>query len=883
MRATLYIKIALMCFLLSLMPSVVSCSEAVEGVFSFKYVNFEKDMIVYIQEDAVYFPIFEIFDFLRIYKEYDPSSKILSGYVSSEERSYSIDFTTYEATNLQGDSYQIEKDSIIINELDMYITASEFSKILDVEIFVSKLGLIGLLKSTYEMPLLEEYNLRYNKLKLKGLASEEVFAPLMYGRDFKIIDGGVVNYGINSNTNKQSTVIGLNTNLGMQLLGGELAINNSYIYNTYSQTKFQNIRYNWQFPFNKNKYLNSLRVGYVTGNSLNFGSSGSNIRNKYSNLQGISISNREMDNRKVFDEFQFEDITEPYSLIEIYVNSRLVKQFRCEEDGRYRFALPLTYGNSIIETKIYSPSGQRDYKKETVNIPGMMLQPGQVRYTLTSGKDINYEEYIVDGIVETGVTDWLSTSVSNVYNIDNKVNLLVSNSTVRLMGGAYSSFAYSHDNFYRTMIAYANSQIGHYELSYMKYKSDSEVDKYGKEAEYQLNVNLPRIPYLPFSLRLRADVDQYSNRLTGNYSVNTYGNIGSIRINNSYRLAQTIMKDLDNSYNHYINCGVSYYLQLPFLKDSRALGRTSISTNFNYDLNIGQFTNLSASISQSLFRILSISANYRNNLVSNYSSFNINLSLNMDFARFSSRAELSESNQSINNNLDGSLGFDTDRFNVFPSKRLSYTGNSGLATIKCFIDSNGNLSYDDGEEVLTGVPIRVPRASVLGDRDDEYKTVSNLRPGYQYNVIINNSGLKNPLLRPLWDDFSFIADPNTFKSIDIPFTVTGLIEGQVFTQDSSGNRNGKSGVKLHIISKKTGKDVTVNVFSDGSFYHLGLFPGYYDVYVDKTQLGLLNMITDPPSQEIYIGFSEDGDMKSGIDFRLLPNKDSGGVVSPSAD
>jgi hypothetical protein len=513
----------------------------------------------------------------------------------------------------------------------------------------------------------------------------------------------------------------------------------------------------------------------------------------------------------------------------------------------------------------------------------MMLQPGEVRYTVTGGRDINYEQYVLDGIVETGVTDWLSSSISNVYNIDQKENVLVNNNTIRLIGGAYASVAYSHDNFYRGMLAYANSEIGHYELSYMKYNTGSGFDNYSREAEYQLNVNLPRIPYIPFSLRLRADVDQYKDRLMGNYSVNSYGNIGPFRLNSSYRLSQTINDNLPNLYKQDLNTGISYYLQLPFLKDSKALGRTSISANVSYDISNRQFTNLNASMSQSLFKILSLSANYRNSLVSNYSSFNINLSLNMDFARFSSRAELNESSKSINNSLDGALGFDTDRFSVFPSKRLSYSGNSGVATIKCFIDSNGNLSYDEGEEVLTGVPIRVPRASVLGDKDAEYKTISNLRPGYQYNVIISKEGMKNPLLRPLWEDFSFIADPNTFKSIDIPFTVTGLIEGQVFTQDSSGNRNGKSGLKIHLIRKETGEDISINVFSDGSFYHLGLFPGYYDVFVDKAQLGLLKLKTEPPAQELYIGFSEDGDMKSGIDFKLIPINQSDGVESPSAE
>lgn len=863
------------------MPSVVFAQDTVRGVFSIKYNKFERDVIVLFKEGKVYIPLLEIMSFLKIYSVNNRESKIISGYLGSEDKAFYINIANYEVINVNQETSLVSADSIIVKDLDMFLRPSIMANLFNLEISESYYDLKAFITSESDLPIKEDYQRQFKKEQSNHYMGEDEFAPLLFDRDFKIIDGGILNYKLGSNNSERYSIYSFTGDLGLQLLGGDLSINSYYNYNNQNNRKYQSHRYGWELPFNENKYISEIRIGNVASNSLNFGSFGS-IRNKYSALKGVSITNRSYRSKKEFTKFSFFDYAEPFSQIELHVNNKLIKSEKLGADGYYYFDIPISYGNSIIETKIFEPSGRRVSKQENIQIPGAMLKPGEIRYAFSAGEDEHQQQKILDGLVEMGITDFFSFGGSNVYNVTENENILIANLNTRLIGGLTGAFSASKDNFYRIMTSFNEREIGNYEFSYTKYKKNAPLNGSNLDEEYQFRAYLPQNSWFPFSLRIRSEINKRSDNFYGNYHFGVNKTFLNIRLSSDYQINHKFSYSDKPTLNQSLSTRISYSFTLPFISESSS--RTSINTYSLYDVSNSDFNSFGFSLTQRIFENLSLNLSWNKNFKTDASYSNISLNYNLPFMRFGSRAYVSEQKQNIDSYAEGSIGVDTRLKSMHFLRNKIYSGNSGSASIRCFIDENGNMSYDENEQLLRGIKVRVPQARVYSDKNTNVHLVSNLRPGYRYNILLQLGSKANPLVRPIWDDFSFIADPNTFKTIDVPYTVTGLVEGQIFYSNSDGKRKGQSGLKIHIRSKSTGKTIPVNVFSDGSYYYLGLFPGFYEIYPDETQLGILKMQADPAIREIYINFSEEGDMISGLDFELIPKKSNpGGSVSPSSE
>ncbi|MCL5992160.1 MAG: OmpA family protein, partial [Bacteroidetes bacterium] len=149
------------------------------------------------------------------------------------------------------------------------------------------------------------------------------------------------------------------------------------------------------------------------------------------------------------------------------------------------------------------------------------------------------------------------------------------------------------------------------------------------------------------------------------------------------------------------------------------------------------------------------------------------------------------------------------------------------------------------------------------------RRVYNLMPGGVYNVFVKKESFKNPFIVPKMTEFSFVAEPNAYKNIDVPCYMTGIIEGIVLRVDGT-DTSGQGGVKVHIVNNETKDEVTVPVFSDGSFYKSGILPGNYNIYVDSMQLRVLDCEPQPPFIDFEVRSLADGDYVTGLGFAIYP-------------
>jgi hypothetical protein len=158
---------------------------------------------------------------------------------------------------------------------------------------------------------------------------------------------------------------------------------------------------------------------------------------------------------------------------------------------------------------------------------------------------------------------------------------------------------------------------------------------------------------------------------------------------------------------------------------------------------------------------------------------------------------------------------------------------------------------------------------MVDKNSNEESNAYNLIPYCKYNIVVEQSSFKNPLLLPTSSKFSFVADPNSYKLIDIPCYAAGVVEGAVVGDNQKPLNNG---VKIHIISTDSSYDKVIPVFRDGTFYNMGVPPGKYIAFVDSLQLKVLGYESNPSSINFNVRRTADGDYIEGLNFVLTSKK-----------
>ncbi len=843
--------------------------EAEEGIYSMNYSGLINDFTAYIYKDSVYIPFYESLSFLGIYYKIEIDG-IIKGYVANADTTFEVNFKENYIIDINGKKKEISANDYFPTELDWFILPGIIEKIFLVSTGVYPNKLLIYLKSTYELPLLKEMK-RYKKYTFITAKEdyETASLPLISGRSFKLIDGGMLEYRLGGQQSRENRNFTYMANVGMQLFGGELQYNAFGNYEVKSQMGLVDYNLRWRYFLGQNDILNQISIGYLTNTSTRQVSV-LNTATQSKILQGIQLSNETTRMPTSFSNFIISDKIEPGWQVELYVNNQLYSQTLTDNIGYYKFELPVKYGNTNVELKFYGPNGEFDRKTDFISIPSEYLSPGKFFYTLSGGKEILSGEYLFNGKASVGLTSWLTSSIdySKVYKQKNYD--LVGSTSLRINGNFMLSGVVAPDKFYKGGLRINSEILGAYDIIYTVNKS---VDS-AKDVEFntiEINGGFPRIIGLPVNLTFRAINSDYADLSTTNISAYMNINIYSLMLTGRYFAYLTNDKtnktfEMTHSINPQLD--FSWYDKPKFLK---FLGNTRFTLGSIYDMNNGKFMNMDFSVSQEITRGANLQANLRRDLQSKMTS--INLSLMMNLTNVLSNVGFTsdfKGNNSYNEDVSGILGFDSQKFNLYFSNPSGKTFlGSGAATVRFFVDRNGNEQFDDDDEEVKGVDFYVPNGTIEQGTPSGGRRVYNLMPGGVYNVFVKKESFKNPFIVPKMTEFSFVAEPNAYKNIDVPCYMTGIIEGIVLRVDGT-DTSGQGGVKVHIVNNETKDEVTVPVFSDGSFYKSGILPGNYNIYVDSMQLRVLDCEPQPPFIDFEVRSLADGDYVTGLGFAIYP-------------
>lgn len=828
-------------------------------------------------DDVPFLPLGEVLSLLYIPAERTENGKGLKGNFPTKNDSWIIDPLT-GIVEIKGKTETLEADKFYIGEMDLYLHPEYFERIFGLN-FTANIYALSISLTTDETLPLEERQKRetLRKRLQQSRSGPSPDAPLLYDRERKFIAPGMLDYNLNFTQNEKGRNVGLLLNAGMEFLGGDLqgAFSGNY-QNGNLLTNISGLRWRYVLPGgmkpDENVAISSISVGQINTTSMNNSTS----------LLGVGITNNPVIPRLNLDVFVIDGYTQPDSEVELLIGGQLVDFMRADEVGYYRFNAPITFGTIRIGLRIYTPQGEVIVEDRQMQIPFTFLPKGFVTYNIQAGlPQLGLDSLGSDAIghadIAYGVTNALTVRAGvdhgQIFGSNNAYSVF--GLSARLFQQYLLNVDVLPNRYYQASgsVFYANNTS--INAQYTEHILGSEFNVLGQVRDASMNVFYPFQIFGKFSgFRISGERLWFENGFRTNYQVDVNTQIGRVvaRINYRKRI-NGIMEDENGVVQPgalsigLLTTSLTYTIRRSPSVPVFVRGMF-IRGQFRYDTYLKAPQSYNLLLSQTLIKAGRFTLGYDQDLVRKSGQLQVGFLYDFNSIRSSTQFSAGKDIYSAQQSVSGSLGVDpTGR--ILATNRDQVT-RSGIS-VRMFIDSNENGIFDQREEIVPAKAVRLDRSANMLLGSDGILRITQLQSYWKYQLDVDINALPNPNLAPKQKSFVFVAEPNRFRSIDIPLYQTGIIEGYVYL-DRSGKQEGLGGLRL--ILEKDGAEVESNevlrTFSDGGFYAFGLLPGKYKISIDTKQLDFMKAVSDPESIEFEIRALADGDYHENLNFVLRP-------------
>jgi hypothetical protein len=507
-------------------------------------------------------------------------------------------------------------------------------------------------------------------------------------------------------------------------------------------------------------------------------------------------------------------------------------------------------------------------------VPFTFLPSGVVSYNIQAGlteyawTDSLQEQYVEHGNIAYGLNRWLTVvagaqHIGNDFNSDNL--FFYSTLSARIAKQYLLSFDAAPNAFYRATgsVMYPTNLS----LNGVFTKFDGEGIFNPRRATEEISANI----YIPLTLsktsigmRLNGEHTRLrSGSSNTRYQTDLNARIGKTNLRINYR--DNIYSSGADSYfgEGLLTTALTYTI-------SRSPGipvyvrGMFFRMQAQYNVHENWLQNTELQLSRTVLKTGRLNFNATYDVQTRILYTQIGLTLDLKKVRSTTTFNSADNNVSLLQSLTGNIGIDAPNKRVVLNNRQQV--GQAAAAIMLFVDNNNSGKYDEGDELLPYRCVNIDRTATIIIGKDSIIRLTQLQSYYKYNLSVNRNAIPDPTLVPLKDQFSFIADPNQFKQIEIPFYRGGIIEGFVLIE-KSGQQQGQGGLRINIKGKNNNYVQTVRSFNDGGFYVMDLPPGTYALEIDKAQLGFLNAKQINPI-EFEIKALSEGDYIEGLEIIL---------------
>jgi hypothetical protein len=812
-----------------------------------------------------FLPLTELFSLLGIHYTADASSFEIRGNYPSSDNNYSVNLKD-RFIHAGNKVYHLSPDEYRIGMVDIFLAPSLFGEIFGLQFAVDMMNLEIRLSATGQLPV-EERQAREKVRQLAGTrADTKKEETLQYPLERSWLDGAMVDYSLtarygNGNGNMNYYLTG-----GAEVLGGDFQ---GTLAGFHTQTGIHSLKtaqLRWKYTLPQNKYLTGVTLGKISSGGF-----------EPLTLKGFALTNNPVEPRISFGKYLFQGEAPPGSEVELYTNDRLSGFLTTDATGEYYFEVPLNYGTTRTRTLIYAPSGEIVTEKQLIQVPYSFLPPGEFSYHIEAGQLFTQNKESLSSPLgghakaSLGINNWLTAHSGIQFNQKQGVfrhfvpyygfsARIASQYTVNLNTSPGVYFDLSGQVLYSNHVNFTFRYSGFYERELFHFFHPD------KEATAHFTFPL-KIKKYSILFRMGGDTRQtFGNshtRLTADMSVR----LAKVNLRLNYRNILASSGKLNNWNEKIILPSFTY--TLPYSNDLPAAIRgLFIRGQVKFDpvnrIVKGNEIYFSKNFRRNGRINLTVSHEYGQRLT--YAQ--AGLILDFETVRNHLALQATDKGMETSHTLSGSAGWDRQNRTVVWDNRQQ--AGQAAASVMLFADCNNSGKYDEGDKLLPGNAVTVDRPVSMKLGKDSLLRLHQLQSYHLYCLTVNRDLLPDPSLVPAKSHVSFIAEPNQFKKILIPFYPGGILEGRVMIQRDE-IRSGMGGIRLILRSEAMGFEKTIRSFADGEFYCMDLVPGSYTLEVDPVQLNLLNM-RQADQKEIHIKSVSRQSYAESFEINLISNR-----------
>ncbi|MCH8487733.1 MAG: hypothetical protein LAT75_12765 [Candidatus Cyclonatronum sp.] len=810
-------------------------------------------------------PVTELFTLLGInYARGETQRNVIEGVFLTNGERYSMNFDNFSIMK-GGRRYEFDAERMLAGALDFYLTPEVWREVFGLDFTFNFSALSLSLRTERVLPIEERRQREQARQRIEGLDFQRQFNPLLFPRERAVIRTGFLDYNLSGSSliNEQRQNYAYSFVGGLEFLGGDLQGSHVGGYTADGQWFNRTSNFRWRYVMPDNPFISTLTAGQLSTGGINS-----------ARIRGLSLTNEPIESRQLFGTYVLEGRAEPDSEVELYFNNRLLEYTRADGLGFYRFEIPLRYGTTRLETRIYTPSGAMQVSERQVQIPFVFLPQGQVQYNMEGGVlDQTFgargTNLAAHGNVAYGLNSWLTTRAGLEYNeFESEVPNLYGSLSARVFSQYLVNMDVVPGAFYRAQSSVVFASSRSIAATYTYFDGESRFNS--RRAIDQLNGNL----YTPLPLgslnagiRVSGDVVRYSWGSETRGSGDLFFRLLDVNLRFNYR--NTLIQSgssLSRGNGQFTATG-SYTIPRQSMLP-RPFRSVFLRGSLVYDERTRSIRSVDAQLSRNIGRIGRFNVGMTRQLQNNITI--VQGGLNLDLGgrvRSSTDFRGASGNYSARQALRGSVGFD-DHAGYLQTTDRQQVGRAA-ASVLLFIDNNNSGTYDEGDEILPYAAVRLDRSASSRVGGDGVLRLTQLQSYFRYNLEINRNAIPHPLLVPAMDKFSFVADPNQYKRIEIPFYRSGVIDGSVQIR-RAGETEGQGGMRLLLNGLDNNYSEVIRTFFGGGFYAMDIPPGRYTLEVDPGQLDFLGLVPFDGVTEFEIRSLADGDFVEDINIILVP-------------
>jgi hypothetical protein len=860
-----FLKTGFVLFIASILLSSSAQSQQVPSttpeevflLFRYQQGNVNEIVVAQYLNGTVYLPFRDLFRLLQIKYAVDSGMTRITGFYLTQERQYELD-TKKLLARIDNKVLAIREGEISKTDLEIYAQPSLFEKIFGLRFTVDLRHLQLSLETDEVLPVVAEQDREQRKQMLNSLKQGQKDYPLLYGRSRSMFRAGVLDYSLTGMRENGATSSGYNFQGGAEVFDGEL---NASINGAHDQNGWGNGQHDlrWRYAFDERKEITQTSVGNLQGFGIT-----------QAPFTGVSVSNEPLVPRTMYQTMIIEEQTQPFWTVELYLNDQLTASARADETGRVRFEIPLTYGTNIFSLRKYGPSGEVVTERKRIQVPFTFLPSHELNYSIDAGRLQVGGFPLYQAQALYGLSNVLTNRVSLEYLRDTlrQIPVLTDVVSARVGESMLLAFEVSPTVRYRAdMEVMYPSQIS-YDVTYTSFEPDRLYNPLAQRHAIQADGTIPfeanRVHYV-----LRSTV----NRTDLVHGSNLYWTIGaSVSHGPFMESLEERYSELDDGQGGISRKPVLYasalynvrqFEGLPLNINSFLLGATA-----TYDQSSRQISEVTCDISANILKQGRFRIGYQKDLLLKATTGFFELTFDFDFTRSSTSLYTGDRN-AFSQSVSGALVYASDE-NILSVYGRQWNDNTG-ANFRMFLDENGNDKYDEGEKIIEGASVSIGQSASYQKSSGGLVKVWELLPYARYQAELLDVSMANNLWVPKHKLFAFITDPHRAKTMDIPYSAVGMIEGTVLRMRKEG-KVPVPGLKVKVIEVGGALKKTISLFQDGSLYYVGLVPGKYTISVDSVQLNTLGLIARPMMREFIVKATAEGDAINGLDFILVESE-----------